>query len=140
MCCGYFINFTRDIYVSYFTNLQHVNIILEVKMINYVFGCKIRWHTTKIHANNRKNSRMRLLYIRNLVKEWLKATFRLFRHTLSHKNGVKKDTEGILNIDINNFSSTFHTDDKKKIILMLYLVSRRQRVYLLEGRSRHFNS
>lgn len=105
-----------------------------------VFGCKIRWHTTKIHANNRKNSRMRLLYIRNLVKEWLKATFRLFRHTLSHKNGVKKDTEGILNIDINNFSSTFHTDDKKKIILMLHLVSRRQRVYLLEGRSRHFNS
>lgn len=83
---------------------------------------------------------MRLLYIRNLVKEWLKATFRLFRHTLSHKNGVKKDTEGILNIDINNFSSTFHTDDKKKIILMLHLVSRRQRVYLLEGRSRHFNS
>lgn len=66
-----------------------------------------------------KNSRMRLLYIRNLVKEWLKATFRLFRHTLSHKNGVKKDTEGILNIDINNFSSTFHTDDKKMIILML---------------------
>lgn len=96
-------------------------------MINYVFGCKVRWHTTKIHANNRKNSRMRLLYIRNLVKEWLKATFRLFRHTLSHKNGVKKDTEGILNIDINNFSSTFHTDDKKKIILMLHLVSRRQR-------------
>lgn len=28
LCCGYFINFTRDIYVSYFTNLQHVNIIL----------------------------------------------------------------------------------------------------------------
>lgn len=84
-----------------------------------VFGCKIRGHTSEIHANNRKNSRMRLLYIRNLVKEWLKATFRLFRHTLSHKNGVKKDTEGILNIDIINFSSTFHTDDKKMIILML---------------------
>lgn len=109
-------------------------------MINYVFGCKIRWHTSEIHANNRKNSRMRLLYIRNSVKEWLKATFRLFRHTLSHKNGVKKDTEGILNINMSNFSSTFHTDDKIKVILMLYLVSRRQRVYLLEGRSRHFNS
>lgn len=41
---------------------------------------------------------------------------------LLYKNGVKKDIEGILNIDINNFSFMFYIDDKKKIILMLYFV------------------
>lgn len=62
---------------------------------------------------------MCFLYIWNLVKEWLKVIFCLFRYMLLYKNGVKKDIEGILNIDINNFSFMFYIDDKKKIILML---------------------
>lgn len=65
---------------------------------------------------------MCFLYIWNLVKEWLKVIFCLFRYMLLYKNGVKKDIEGILNIDINNFSFMFYIDDKKKIILMLYFV------------------
>lgn len=65
---------------------------------------------------------MCFLYIWNLVKEWLKVIFCLFRYMLLYKNGVKKDMEGILNIDINNFSFMFYIDDKKKIILMLYFV------------------
>lgn len=65
---------------------------------------------------------MCVLYIWNLVKEWLKVIFCLFRYMLLYKNGVKKDIEGILNIDINNFSFMFYIDDKKKIILMLYFV------------------
>lgn len=65
---------------------------------------------------------MCFLYIWNLVKEWLKVIFCLFRYMLLYKNGVKKDIEGILNIDINNFSFMFYIGDKKKIILMLYFV------------------
>lgn len=58
---------------------------------------------------------MCFLYIWNLVKEWLKVIFCLFRYMLLYKNGVKKDIEGILNIDINNFSFMFYMMIRKRL-------------------------
>ena len=68
------------------------------------------------------------IYIRDLAKEWLKATFRLFRHILSHKYGVKKDTEGIFKYNMIYIMCICNTDYEMNVIFMLEFVSRRQRL------------